>query len=138
MKLIRYDYPEASIGSNDFGRWLRDTLRDFGDPFPAWASVAGRNTLPLDLYENGDAFHAVVDLPGLSREKIQVELENSILQISASTGESEGEPTERFSRSVSVPDGIDPGKVTARFEDGVLTVTLPKHEHQRPRVVSIA
>ncbi|HUF63439.1 MAG TPA: Hsp20/alpha crystallin family protein [Verrucomicrobiales bacterium] len=141
MKLIRYDYPELPLGTSEFARWIRDAIGDSGDlrdPFSSWTGGgAGRNALAVDLYENEEAFHAVADLPGFSKSQVQVELENSVLQISCSKGENQGEVTERFSRSFSVPDGIDTAKVAARLEDGILSVTLPKSENRRPRVVTI-
>ncbi len=140
MKLIRYDYPELPLGSGEFARWLRDAFGDSGDlrdPLASWSSGPGRNSLAIDLYESAEAYHAVVDLPGFSKNQVQVELENSVLQISCSKGGNEGEATERYSRSFSVPDGIDTAKVAAKLEDGALTVTLPKNENHKPRVVSI-
>jgi HSP20 family protein len=100
-----------------------------------------------DLIETDDQFVLRADLPGLSEDDVKVELEDNVLTIS---GERKSEHEERkegyhrierasgvFSRSLTLPEGIDPESIQARFEGGVLEVRIPKPEERKPRRVAI-
>jgi HSP20 family protein len=102
----------------------------------------------MDLVEEGDHYVLRADLPGVREEDINVELEDNVLTIS---GERRAEHEERregyyrverasgrFSRSLTLPEGIDPESIEAQFENGVLTVRIPKPEERRPRRVAIS
>lgn len=102
----------------------------------------------MDLLEDGDHFVLRADLPGMSEEDVAIELEDSTLTIS---GERKTEHSaeqggyyrvERasgaFSRSLTLPKGVDPEAVTARFDRGVLEVRIPKPEERKPRKIAIA
>ncbi len=111
-------------------------------------SPANRNWLPpVDIYENENAFVATADLPGLEKNDIEVSLEDNVLTVSgernyAKNGE-EGSfrRIERaygtFRRSFTLPTGVDAAKVEARFENGVLTLTLPKAETAKTRKIAV-
>lgn len=94
---------------------------------------------PCDILESADQFKIVMDLPGLDKEEIQIRLKDHILSISGerildSAGESESTRSERkggaFSRSFSVPENTETGKIEARSKNGVLTITLPVKESE--------
>jgi HSP20 family protein len=102
----------------------------------------------MDLVEEGDHYVLRADLPGVREEDINVELEDNVLTIS---GERRAEHEERregyyrverasgkFSRSLTLPEGIEPESIEAQFENGVLTVRIPKPEERRPRRVAIS
>jgi HSP20 family protein len=102
----------------------------------------------MDLLETENDFVLRADLPGLSESDVNIELENNVLTIS---GERKSETEERkegyyrverasgsFSRSLTLPDGIDPDAVKATFERGVLEVRIPKPEERKPRKVAIS
>ncbi|WP_374074298.1 Hsp20/alpha crystallin family protein [Bdellovibrio bacteriovorus] len=99
----------------------------------------------LEVEENENAYLVSIDLPGLKKKDIKVGLGNNILTV---TGERqrrfEGEEkyTERtygkFVRSFSVPSEVDADKIDARFEDGVLLITLPKTEGARSHTIKIS
>lgn len=102
----------------------------------------------MDLVEEKGEFVLRADLPGVDEADVKVELEDGVLTIS---GERKSEHEERrggyhrierasgsFSRSLTVPEGIDPDAVKASFEKGVLEVRVPKPEAQKPRRVPIA
>ncbi len=107
-----------------------------------------RRWLPaMDLVETKDAFVLKADLPGMSEHDVSVEFENNVLTIA---GERKTEHEERhegyyrleratgaFSRSLSLPEGIDPEAVEAAFDNGVLTVRIPKPAQAKPRKVKI-
>ena len=103
-------------------------------------------TPALDLYQNNDNVVAVVELPGMRKEDIDISLHDGMLTIAgerqstSSEGEN-AERTERFSgkfrRSITLPTRVDAGKVSATYKDGILTVTLPKAEEAKPKKVEV-
>ena len=101
----------------------------------------------VDVRETGDALFLHVELPGLSKKDIQVSLEGALLTI---TGERTLENPDnkatfhrlerrygKFSRSFRLPGRFDGGKVKARFENGLLTLELPKTEQAKARQIEI-
>ena len=152
MSLIRYQAPEMSTWPS-FDRWasLRDEMnRLFDLPMmghPAReAQLFSGWTPALDLYQTVDNVVAVVELPGMRKEDINISLHDGMLTIAgerqSSSGEGESaERTERFSgkfrRSISLPTRVDASKVSATYKDGILTVTLPKAEEAKPKKVEV-
>jgi HSP20 family protein len=102
---------------------------------------------PMDLVEEGEHYVLRADLPGLTEDDVKVELEDNVLTISGerrSEHEERGEgyrrierATGEFSRSLTLPEGIDADAVQAHFEKGVLEVRVPKPEERKPRRVAI-
>ncbi len=103
---------------------------------------------PMDLVETEGAFVLRADLPGLSQDDVKIELQDRVLTIA---GERNAEHEERkegyyrverasgvFSRSLTLPEGIDPEGVKATFDRGVLEVRVPKPEEKKPRRVEIS
>jgi HSP20 family protein len=101
----------------------------------------------MDLVEEGDHFVLRADLPGVRDEDVNVELEDNVLTIS---GERKAEQEDRkegyyrveravgrFSRSLTLPEGVDPDSIEAHFDNGVLTVRIPKPQQRQPRRVAI-
>ena len=102
---------------------------------------------PVDLVEAEDHFVLKADLPGLSEGDVNIEVQDGTLTIS---GERKAEHEEReegyyrverafggFSRSLTLPKGIDASAVTAEFDNGVLEVRIPKPEERKPQKISI-
>uniref|UniRef100_A0A8I7BBQ1 SHSP domain-containing protein n=2 Tax=Hordeum vulgare subsp. vulgare TaxID=112509 RepID=A0A8I7BBQ1_HORVV len=121
-----------------------------GDPA---ASVSSPMALArCDWKETPDAHVISLDVPGVRRDDVKVEVEeNRVLRVSGerkADEEKEGErwhraerAAGRFWRRFRMPAGADVERVTARLEDGVLTVTVPKiaeHQRREPRVINIA
>jgi HSP20 family protein len=114
---------------------------------PAGNGGARRWTPAMDLVETGEHFVLRADLPGLTESDVNIELEDNVLTVSGerkSEHESKGEGFYRversfgsFSRSLTLPKGIDPEGVTAEFENGVLEVRVPKPEQRKPRKIAI-
>jgi HSP20 family protein len=95
--------------------------------------------LAVDVADEDDRFVLTADLPGFERDDIDVEVHERTLRIDAThqsereeEGEGDGEYIQRerskrsLSRSVTLPEDIEEGDASASFENGVLTVTLPK------------
>ena len=121
-------------------RW--DPLRDFG------FAAANAWVPPVDIYQNGD--HELVlkaELPEMSREDIDITVENGTLTIkgekkpAGNVTDDQFHHIERrfgtFSRSFSLPQTVDTGKVSAEYKHGVLTVRLPLREDAKPRQVKV-
>jgi HSP20 family protein len=127
--------------------------RLFNTLFDAPASGDGGGTLrrwipAMDLVETDEDFVLRADLPGLSEGDVNIELEDNVLTVS---GERKSEHSERkegyyrverasgsFSRSLTLPEGVDPAKISASFDRGVLEVRIPKPEERKPRKVAIS
>ena len=101
-------------------------------------------TPPVDLYENADEYRLVADLPGVSQDDVQLELERGELTLSATrTLSREGETLALghregdFRRVFRIPSEVDAARVEASFDQGVLQIRLPKSEGHKPRRIAI-
>jgi HSP20 family protein len=146
MALVRWD-PVRELDSfqSDMNR-LFDSF--FGRREGAAANGYARRWIPaMDLVETEDELVLRADLPGLDRDDIEIEVKDSVLTVS---GERKAEHEEkgegfyrverasgRFSRSLDLPQGIEPTGVDASFDRGVLEVRIPKPEERKPTRVEI-
>lgn len=124
-------------------RW--DPFRDFGFA----TGVAGSTWMPpVDIYQNGDDELVLkAEIPDMSREDIDITVENFVLTIKGEkklaneVKEEQYHHVERrygtFSRSFSLPQTVDAGKVSAEYKNGVLTVRLPLREEAKPRQIKV-
>lgn len=100
---------------------------------------------PADIYETENEYVIKADMPGVSRENLEITLEKDNLEISGKVRESGSQDTLRYAeyrlhnynRSFVVGDGIKRDGISASLENGVLTLTLPKSEHVKPRKIEI-
>ena len=151
MNLIRYQAPELSSWPT-LDRWsnLRDELNSLFD-VPFLSNVNRQNLFSgwspaLDLYQNNDNLVAVVELPGMRKEDIEISVHDGTLSIAGErkSSHSNGEQAERseryvgsFRRTISLPARVDGSKVSATYRDGILTVTLPKAEEAKPKRINV-
>jgi len=99
----------------------------------------------VDVEETEDAWVFEMDLPGVRREDVQIEVAEQELRISGELKEKERvgvvrhrtRRTGQFSYLATLPAGVDPDRVEARFDNGVLTVRVPRPEENKPRRVKI-
>ena len=155
MKLIRYQTSPLYTPATNFPN-LRDEMdRLFDAAFPALSSLqngglAGdwQGEFPVDLYQDKNAFTVRAELPGFRKEDISVEVTDGILTV---TGHQKAEPKSdqkengthstaqerKVSRAISLPENLDLDKIQAAYENGVLTVTLPKREEVKPKQIAI-
>jgi HSP20 family protein len=102
---------------------------------------------PVDLVEADDHYVLKADLPGLSEDDVSIEVQDGTLTIS---GERKAEHETReqgwyriersfgsFNRSLTLPEGVDPDGISAKFDRGVLEVRIPKPAERKPRRVQI-
>jgi HSP20 family protein len=147
MRLVRYTNPFRTSAQNDFARspWaglegeidrlFETALTDFG-------GTSGSGRFPIDLYEDKDNTYVRAELPGFNRDDINVEMVEGFLTISATrkdqgSGDGNGD-TFSLSRSVTINEAVQADKVSANYENGVLTVLLPKREEAKPKKVTVA
>ena len=153
MSLIRYQTPDLSAWRS-LDRWsnLRDEMNNLFEA-PFWADTMRQPQLftgwtpALDIYQTNDDVVAVVELPGMRKEDIDLSMQDGILTISGERKEEEaanGEKTARterfvgkFRRSISLPTRVDTNKVNATYKDGILTVKMPKAEEVKPRQIQV-
>lgn len=144
MKLTRCNpsgYAPAQVA--DFDQWLRNPFASFsafGSLFdPGFSSIAPAR-LATDVYEDVDNYYARFEVPGVKKEDVKVELHDRLLTVSVEKREKseQSEQSYTLSRSVSVPDSVEPDRIGAKLEDGLLTVTLPKQEQRKPRAIQVA
>jgi HSP20 family protein len=117
------------------------SFRRGGQLFTGWSPT-------LDLYHSSDNVIAVVELPGMRKEDIEISLHDGTLTISgerkqeSSSDGDNAERTERyigaFRRSIALPTRVDANKVSATYRDGILTVTLPKAEEVKPKQIQVS
>ena len=158
MRLVRYTYPNyrsLAPAPGGFARspWSgleREIDRWFDSAPGTYGSAAPATRFPVDLYEDKDHTYVRAELPGVNKDDISVEVVDGDLTISAtrktpapSTGsgqaaEGKGEQSFSFNRSVSLNDTVHADKVSAAYENGVLTVTLPKREETKPKKITVA
>jgi HSP20 family protein len=149
MRIVRYQHPRALAHRNFFtSPWagIEDEIdRALDTAFTSFmsdAAPAGAFAHPrVDLYEDKDNFHFRAELPGLKREDIQVEMGDGVLTLSGVrkgfAADGKQERNVEFSRTISVPTRVQEDKIQARYEDGVLTVSLPKAEEVKPKRIAI-
>jgi HSP20 family protein len=143
MKLTRCNptgYAPAQVA--DFDQWLRHPFASFpafGGLLDLGFTSAAPARLATDVYEDADNYYARFEVLGVKKEDVKVELHDHLLTVSAEKRDksAEGEQAYSLSRSVSVPDSVDPDRIGAKLEDGLLTVTLPKQEQRKPRTIQV-
>jgi HSP20 family protein len=153
--LTRWQKPDGSNSALPaFGRLfdLRDDLdRLFSGPLGEVAAAGShflRNGSPaLDVYEDKDNVFVKAEVPGMKKEGINVSLEDGVLSISGERkkeethADAESHRTElfvgQFHRSVTLPTEVKSNQVNANYQDGVLTITLPKAEEAKKKHIEV-
>lgn len=131
---------------------LREAMdRLFEDSFirpTTWTGLpAGQIAVPVDLWETPEAYHLRADLPGLSAEDIDINVTADTVSIS---GELKGQTDVsgdgylrqerrygKFQRAFTLPTQLESNKIEATFDNGVLTLVMPKAEAVRPKQIKI-
>jgi HSP20 family protein len=129
--------------------WLQNEMSQLIDevlPTPAvWGSP--RSNFPaLNTWEDAENYYVEAELPGLKVQDLELSVVGQELTISGERKSQEKEgvawhrrerPWGKFVRALELPAPVDPDKVDARFENGVLLVTLPKSEAAKPRKIEV-
>lgn len=123
------------------------------DPFRELDRVAsnlldarqGPRLMPIDLHKDGDLYILNADLPGIDPGSVDVDIDGQLLTIRAErTSRSEDvkwlaheRPSGSFLRQLNLGDGVDTANISATYDNGVLSVTIPVSEKAKPRKVAI-
>ena len=140
-------------------------LTSYGDPFEAlfalqralearlssdWvgASTAGMGSYPpINIFQKGDDFVAVIELPGMGKNDLQIEAKENTLRIAGKkiVAYEENASVHRrervwgnFDRTFSLPIQINPDGIRAEYRDGVLSLLIPRAEREKPRTIKIS
>jgi HSP20 family protein len=110
-------------------------------------TVPTRHYIPTtDIFETDDALMVVMELPGVEKQAVDVNVENDVLRIDARIDFTKYEDLDplyteynigHFARSFSLSNKIDRQQISAQLEDGVLTLTLKKATEAQPRRIAI-
>lgn len=141
-------YDPMDVVSREFGNVVNRlfNVRDIYDT----GGAAMLAPYAVDVREDGDHFYVEAELPGFTKNEIDVTLENSTLSITAERKEERTEGNgksgeyllkerryTRFARSFTLPPTVDDGKVDAKLSDGILRITLNKREETKPRKINV-
>jgi HSP20 family protein len=152
MTLTRWHRPELSWSPFRQLSSLRDEIdRLFEAPLSSLTELSqpfsGGWVPALDLYEDKDNYVVKMELPGMSKEGIDISLHDGVLSVSGERKDEQkhedGETYRserffgRFQRSITLPASVDGSKVNASYQDGILTITLPKAEEAKPKQITI-
>jgi HSP20 family protein len=146
MTIVRRPSPFGELMS------LRSAMdRLFEDSFvrpPFGAAVEGGTTLPLDVTRTADELVVEAALPGIKPDDVEITIEDGTLQIRGEYREEkklgEGESLVQeirrgtVARAITLPTGLEPDKASATFENGVLTLRIPKAEATKPKQIRIS
>ena len=141
-RIIRYQQPRGAtlfpaLASRSLWSGLETEIdRAFENALADLSSPAAGPRFPVDLYEDKDNLYVRAELPGVTREAINIEMVDGYLNLNASR--KSGDETFNLARSITVPETVQADKVSASYENGVLTVTLPKQEQAKPRKITVS
>jgi HSP20 family protein len=147
MAISRYRDPGAFFGLQRLNRILDEALG--ASAFPEQGSVITSTLFaPTDVSEDANALQITMELPGVLPEDVRLSLENNILTIRGEKRQELDENNERvhrfervygvFERTFALPSTVDPDRIEARFENGVLLIRIPKAERARPREIRVS
>lgn len=145
MAIVRWEpLRELTTLQNEVNRLFGSV---FDTPVQSNGGTLRRWMPAMDLVEGDEHFVLRADLPGLAEDDVNIEVEDRVLTVS---GERKSEHTEKkdgyqrverafgsFSRSLTLPEGVDGDAITANFDRGVLEVRIPKPEQRKPRKIAI-
>ncbi|HKQ37242.1 MAG TPA: Hsp20/alpha crystallin family protein, partial [Verrucomicrobiae bacterium] len=125
-------------------RLFDQPLNAYNTPQQFWL---GGGWPAVDLHEDRDKLVVKIEVPGMKKEDIDISLHDGVLAISGERkSEEKYEKAEthrserfvgRFSRALSLPVSVQADKTSANYQDGILTVTLPKAEEAKPKQIHV-
>jgi HSP20 family protein len=124
------------------------------DPFREFDRLAGQllgttnrpAVMPMDAWREGDVFQIEFDLPGVTKESIDLDVERNVLTVRAERVSRNGDwemlaserPRGMFSRQLVLGDNLDLERIEAQYDGGVLRLTVPVAERAKPRRIEIS
>ena len=138
MKIVRY--PHLNSLFSDFDSLFADHFRAFA---PLLRSTLGSSTSApysgVEWYENEESYVARVELPGVKKEKLKLELDEGLLRLPLSGRRSLDAPGsfDRSEQILRVPEDADPDGISASLENGILELNLAKADEAKPVRIEI-
>jgi HSP20 family protein len=137
----------TALQKNRFGNLLPGGFPEFDNLFNQFfrAEEVAMWRAPASIWEAENMFHIEVDSPGVKKEDVELTFDKGVLQITLERNAPEGERTNwhnergygKVSRSVSLPDSVDPDTITAELTNGVLHVTIQKLPEAQPKRIDV-
>lgn len=135
-------FQELSRLQNDFEKLFQD-LKPVKSIFESNGSLSPS----FELTEDKNNYFARFDLPGIKKDEVKVELDNNVLTVSAERKEEHKSDDKKthyseisygsYMRSITLPSQVTESKIDAKFDSGVLTITLPKAEPSRSKTIAV-
>ena len=135
MSLSRYHRPAKQARTDElalFDPFFNSVFSDLSRPFQALESFGA----PLDIHETAATYEVVADLPGVPKEDVKVTVKDHVLTISGKREKVKKVDTDKyhreersfgsFSRSIAIPENADENTIKAKYDNGVLSLTLTK------------
>ena len=131
---------------------LQRLNRMLDEAFTVWPHASGNAVTsawlpPTDICEDQDGLEITMELPGVRTDDVKLSLENNVLTVRGEKRQEGEERAERmhryersygtFERTFALPSTVDPDKIQARHQDGVLVINIPKAERARPREIPL-
>jgi HSP20 family protein len=146
MPIMRYREPTSLFGLQRLNRILDEAFASL--PFQEQGDVITSTWFaPADVSEDANSLRITMELPGVNPDDVRLSLENNILTIRAEKKQQAEETNERVhrfertygivERTFALPNTVEPDKIDARYENGVLFVTIPKAERAKPREIQV-
>jgi HSP20 family protein len=127
---------QKELESRLAGEWLGGTASAAMGTFP-----------PINVFQQGHDFVAVIELPGVSKNELAVEARNNVLRIWGTKGVDYGDGVSlhrrerlagHFDRTLTLPVRIDAERIKAEYRDGILALFIPRAESDKPRTITIS
>ena len=121
-------------------RFIEEMMQDWDEDY------ANKITFPVDVLADSDSFTIKALLPGINADDLDIQIVNEIVTISGEIKADREEgatyllaerPSGRFHRVITLPTPLNPAKVNANLENGVLTLEVPKAEEAKPRTIKV-
>jgi HSP20 family protein len=140
--LVRWEpFRELASLQSEMSRWMNGVLEGNGRTTQSWVPA-------VDVWETPTEVVYAFDLPGIPEDAITIEVNDETLAVSAEREKTE-ETNENgfyrferrygtFARAVGLPQGVDQEQISARYENGVLEIRVPKPEEQKPRKIELS
>jgi HSP20 family protein len=145
MAIVRWEpFRELAALQSEMGRWMNQVT---GSTVPGGNGQSSTWMPAVDVWETENELVLSFDLPGISEDKISVELEDNVLTVSGERERAHEHSGDRFyryerrfgtfTRTVTLPQGVNEEAIKADYRDGVLEIRVPKPEEQKPKRIQI-
>ena len=137
-------YNAMDLFRSRMNRMFTDFDRSYGEDY-GWRTISGSPR--TNLYDNGDTFQVIAEVPGLTKDDLNIRIQGNYLELSGDrkSDAPEGYKAHRierelqsFTRSFTLPADVDAERIEAVLKDGLLTLSLPKAEAAKPKQITIS